>query len=168
MGRRQRNWGALAPLCLLLLLFFLLTLGASYKPVVVVHGLFDSPSDFSHLLRFINQTHPGTNVTVVDLFDHSQSLKPLWVQVEGFRRVISPIMQNAADGVHLICYSQAEATRHRALDSALEGHGSRRHQVPELTPPAKLTSADSGNTSRTRSVLEPSHPREPVLDPALL
>uniref|UniRef100_A0A8C3HDW2 Palmitoyl-protein thioesterase 2 n=1 Tax=Chrysemys picta bellii TaxID=8478 RepID=A0A8C3HDW2_CHRPI len=107
MGRPQRNWGVLAPLCLLLL--FLLTLGASYKPVVVVHGLFDSPSVFSHLLHFINQTHPGTNVTVVDLFDHSQSLKPLWVQVEGFRQAISPIMQNAADGVHLICYSQGTA-----------------------------------------------------------
>uniref|UniRef100_A0A8C0J2X6 Palmitoyl-protein thioesterase 2 n=1 Tax=Chelonoidis abingdonii TaxID=106734 RepID=A0A8C0J2X6_CHEAB len=108
-GRPQRNWGALAPLCLLLFLFFLLTLGASYKPVVVVHGLFDSPSEFSQLLCFINQSHPGTNVTVVDLFDHSQSLKPLWVQVEGFRRAISPIMQNAADGVHLICYSQGTA-----------------------------------------------------------
>uniref|UniRef100_A0A674K405 Palmitoyl-protein thioesterase 2 n=1 Tax=Terrapene triunguis TaxID=2587831 RepID=A0A674K405_9SAUR len=51
-----RNWGVLAPLCLLLLL--LLTLGASYKPVVVVHGLFDSPSVFSQLLRFINQVSP--------------------------------------------------------------------------------------------------------------
>ncbi|XP_029769904.1 lysosomal thioesterase PPT2, partial [Terrapene carolina triunguis] len=56
MGRPQRNWGVLAPLCLLLLL--LLTLGASYKPVVVVHGLFDSPSVFSQLLRFINQVSP--------------------------------------------------------------------------------------------------------------
>ncbi|KAH0630507.1 hypothetical protein JD844_013577 [Phrynosoma platyrhinos] len=52
------------------------------------------------------QTHPGTNVTVVDLFDRTESLKPLWLQVEGFRRAIYPIMQNAADGVHLICYSQ--------------------------------------------------------------
>ncbi|CAM5072302.1 unnamed protein product, partial [Eretmochelys imbricata] len=68
MSRPQRIWGALAPL------FLLLPLGAAYKPVVVVHGLFDSPSDFSPLLHFINQTHPGTNVTVVDLFDHSQSL----------------------------------------------------------------------------------------------
>uniref|UniRef100_A0A452HYS8 Palmitoyl-protein thioesterase 2 n=1 Tax=Gopherus agassizii TaxID=38772 RepID=A0A452HYS8_9SAUR len=57
-GRPQGNWGALAPLCLLLFLFFLLTLGTSYKPVVVVHGLFDSPSEFSHLLLFINQVSP--------------------------------------------------------------------------------------------------------------
>ncbi|XP_030398917.1 lysosomal thioesterase PPT2 [Gopherus evgoodei] len=120
-GRPQGNWGALAPLCLLLFLFFLLTLGTSYKPVVVVHGLFDSPSEFSHLLLFINQSHPGTNVTVVDLFDHSQSLKPLWVQVEGFRCAISPIMQNAADGVHLICYSQGGLIC-RALLSTMPDH----------------------------------------------
>ncbi|XP_058865203.1 lysosomal thioesterase PPT2-A-like isoform X2 [Acipenser ruthenus] len=51
-------------------------------------------------------THPGTNVTVIDLFDHSESLQPMWKQVEGFKDAIYPIMQNAAKGVHLICYSQ--------------------------------------------------------------
>uniref|UniRef100_A0A669QKH4 Uncharacterized protein n=1 Tax=Phasianus colchicus TaxID=9054 RepID=A0A669QKH4_PHACC len=51
-------------------------------------------------------SHPGTNVTVLDLFDRGQSLRPLWVQVEGFRRAVAPIMANAAGGVHLICYSQ--------------------------------------------------------------
>ncbi|KAK3558074.1 hypothetical protein QTP86_007316 [Hemibagrus guttatus] len=34
------------------------------------------------------------------------SLQPLWKQVEGFKEAIYPIMQNAADGVHLLCYSQ--------------------------------------------------------------
>lgn len=77
-----------------------------YKPVIIVHGLFDSPADFLRLLGYINQTHPGTNVTVIDLFDRSESLKPMWMQVQGFQDAISPIMQNAADGVHLICYSQ--------------------------------------------------------------
>ncbi|XP_059571247.1 lysosomal thioesterase PPT2 isoform X2 [Alligator mississippiensis] len=90
----------------LLLLLGLARAGGAYKPVIVVHGLFDSPADFQHLLGFINETHPGTNVTVVDLFDHSESLRPLWLQVEGFRRAIAPIMANAADGVHLLCYSQ--------------------------------------------------------------
>ncbi|XP_078073413.1 lysosomal thioesterase PPT2-A-like isoform X2 [Mustelus asterias] len=78
----------------------------SYKPVIVVHGLFDSPGDFKMLQGFINETHPGTNVTVIDLFDHTQSLKSLWSQVDGFKEAIYPIMQNAADGVHMICYSQ--------------------------------------------------------------
>ncbi|XP_064836645.1 lysosomal thioesterase PPT2-A-like isoform X2 [Oncorhynchus masou masou] len=77
-----------------------------YKPVVIVHGLFDSSGVFVELLRFINQSHPGTNVSVIDLFDRSSSLQPLWKQVEGFKEAIYPIMQNAADGVHFICYSQ--------------------------------------------------------------
>ncbi|KAL6473781.1 hypothetical protein MHYP_G00173420 [Metynnis hypsauchen] len=75
-------------------------------PVIIVHGLFDSSADFTNLNRFINQSHPGTNVSVIDLFDRSASLQPLWKQVEGFKEAIYPIMQNAADGVHLICYSQ--------------------------------------------------------------
>ncbi|CAB1321119.1 unnamed protein product [Coregonus sp. 'balchen'] len=77
-----------------------------YKPVVIVHGLFDSSGEFVELLRFINQSHPGTNVSVFDLFDRSSSLQPLWKQVEGFKAAIYPVMQNAADGVHFICYSQ--------------------------------------------------------------
>uniref|UniRef100_A0A8C6M395 palmitoyl-CoA hydrolase n=1 Tax=Nothobranchius furzeri TaxID=105023 RepID=A0A8C6M395_NOTFU len=77
-----------------------------YKPVIVVHGLFDSSEDFKNLQRFINESYPGTNVTVIDLFDRSSSLQPMWKQVEGFKAAIYPIMQNAADGVHLICYSQ--------------------------------------------------------------
>lgn len=52
------------------------------------------------------QSHPGTNVTVIDLFDRSASLQPMWKQVEGFKAAIYPIMENAADGVHFICYSQ--------------------------------------------------------------
>ncbi|XP_062904014.1 lysosomal thioesterase PPT2-A-like [Mobula hypostoma] len=78
----------------------------SYKPVIVVHGLFDSPGDLLTLQAYINQSHPGTNVTIIDLFDRTQSLKSLWSQVEGFKQAISPIMQNAANGVHMICYSQ--------------------------------------------------------------
>lgn len=77
-----------------------------YKPVIVVHGLFDSPGDMVILQNFINESHPGTNVTIIDLFDRTGSLKSLWSQVEGFKQAIYPIMQNAADGVHMICYSQ--------------------------------------------------------------
>ncbi|XP_054663364.1 lysosomal thioesterase PPT2 [Grus americana] len=95
------------PLLLLLLLLLLRVVpGGSYRPVVIVHGLFDSPSDFRHLRAFINESHPGTEVTVLDLFDRGASLRPLWVQVEGFRSALAPIMANAADGIHLLGYSQ--------------------------------------------------------------
>uniref|UniRef100_A0A2K5P9S5 Palmitoyl-protein thioesterase 2 n=1 Tax=Cebus imitator TaxID=2715852 RepID=A0A2K5P9S5_CEBIM len=89
---------------------------ASYKPVIVVHGLFDSSYSFRHLLEYINETHPGTVVTVLDLFDGRESLRPLWEQVQGFREAVVPIMAKAPQGVHLICYSQG---RHRLLEVAV-------------------------------------------------
>lgn len=57
-----------SPAVILLLLPFLqLLLPASpashrafYKPVIVVHGLFDSSYSFRHLLEYINEVWPGT------------------------------------------------------------------------------------------------------------
>ncbi|XP_060754142.1 lysosomal thioesterase PPT2-A-like isoform X2 [Neoarius graeffei] len=77
-----------------------------YRPVVIVHGLFDGSKQFTNLKSFITQTHPGTNVTTIDMYDCIASLKPLWEQVNGFREAIGPIMENAKDGIHLICFSQ--------------------------------------------------------------
>ncbi|XP_026205795.1 lysosomal thioesterase PPT2b isoform X1 [Anabas testudineus] len=93
----------------------------AYKPVIIVHGLFDSSGDFKNLQRFINESHPGTNVTVIDLFDRSASLQPMWKQVEGFKDAVYPIMQNAADGVHFICYSQGGLVC-RGILSTLSDH----------------------------------------------
>lgn len=62
------------------------------------------------------QTHPGTVVTVLDLFDGRESLRPLWEQVQGFREAVAPIMAKAPQGVHLICYSQG---RHAPLPRLL-------------------------------------------------
>ncbi|XP_018411365.1 PREDICTED: lysosomal thioesterase PPT2 [Nanorana parkeri] len=114
--RAQRvtsNMAAACPLALPTLLFFVPlllwlvdpTLG--YKPVIMVHGLFDSSASFKQLVEYINESHPGTNISVIDLFDHKASLQPLWKQVMGFKEAIYPIMQNAgSEGVHLLCYSQ--------------------------------------------------------------
>ncbi|XP_046719111.1 lysosomal thioesterase PPT2-A-like isoform X2 [Silurus meridionalis] len=77
-----------------------------YRPVVIVHGLFDGPKQFINLTNFINKTHPGTSVTTIDLYDDMASLTPLWLQVSGFSKQIKSIMENAKDGIHLICFSQ--------------------------------------------------------------
>ena len=81
-------------------------------------GQVDPPSPFPP-----PQSHPGTNVSVLDLFDRGQSLRPLWVQVEGFRRAVEPIMANAAGGVHLICYSQGMGGSWRGLGGIWGGLG---------------------------------------------
>nr|XP_045013076.1 lysosomal thioesterase PPT2 isoform X3 [Jaculus jaculus] len=115
------------PCAWVLLLPFLLLIatpaahGASYKPVIVVHGLFDSSYSFRHLLEYINETHPGTVVTVLDLFDGRESLRPLWEQVQGFQEAVKPIMEKAPQGVHLLCYSQGGLVC-RALLSVMEEH----------------------------------------------
>ncbi|XP_005389492.1 PREDICTED: lysosomal thioesterase PPT2 isoform X2 [Chinchilla lanigera] len=125
-------WGRRLPSAWVLLLWSLLLLlpslpaapaprRASYKPVIVVHGLFDSSYSFRHLLEYINETHPGTVVTVLDLFDGRESLRPLWEQVQGFQEAVAPLMAKAPQGVHLICYSQGGLVC-RALLSVMDEH----------------------------------------------
>lgn len=63
------------------------------------------------------QTHPGTVVTVLDLFDGRESLRPLWEQVQGFREAVAPIMAKAPQGVHLICYSQGKCLSPKLLST---------------------------------------------------
>ncbi|XP_051963620.1 lysosomal thioesterase PPT2-like [Xyrauchen texanus] len=84
----------------------LLAYVTGYKPVIIVHGILDGPKQFENLEKFLNQSHPGTIVTTIALYDYIASMKPLWLQVDGFREAIRPIMENAEDGVHLICFSQ--------------------------------------------------------------
>nr|XP_057909934.1 lysosomal thioesterase PPT2-A-like [Doryrhamphus excisus] len=89
---------------LLLLLTWVCTEG--YRPVIIVHGIFDGPKQFQTLALFISKVHPGTEVTVVDVYKNMGSIQPLWKQVEGFRKVIEPVMRQTRDGVHLLCFSQ--------------------------------------------------------------
>lgn len=94
---------------LLPLLLVLLVAGArieGFRPVVIVHGIFDGPKQFKTLSLYITKVHPGTEVSVIDLYDDLSSLKPLWGQVQGFRKAFDPIAQKAPDGVHLLCFSQ--------------------------------------------------------------
>uniref|UniRef100_A0A3P8YGZ1 palmitoyl-CoA hydrolase n=1 Tax=Esox lucius TaxID=8010 RepID=A0A3P8YGZ1_ESOLU len=95
------------------------TLG--YKPVIIVHGLFDGPKQFVQMARIIEKAHPGTNVSVIDLYDNMASLTPLWKQVLGFKKALYPIIQEAKNGVHLICFSQGGLIC-RGLLSTLPDH----------------------------------------------
>lgn len=53
-----------------------------------------------------SKVHPGTEVTVVSLYNYVASLMPLWMQVQGFSRAIQSVTRKARDGVHLLCFSQ--------------------------------------------------------------
>ncbi|XP_077432481.1 lysosomal thioesterase PPT2-A-like [Vanacampus margaritifer] len=108
---------------LLLLPVLLLTWARvnGYRPVIIVHGIFDGPKQFQKLVLFINKTHPDTEVTVVDMYTHVCSLEPLWKQVQDFHQAIEPIMRKATDGVHLLCFSQGGLIC-RALLSTMPNH----------------------------------------------
>ncbi|XP_068591246.1 lysosomal thioesterase PPT2-like [Cebidichthys violaceus] len=77
-----------------------------YRPVIIVHGIFDGPKQFKTLSLYITKVHPGTEVSVIDLYDDLASLRPLWRQVQDFSNVFHSIVQKAPDGVHLLCFSQ--------------------------------------------------------------
>ncbi|TDH11443.1 hypothetical protein EPR50_G00060840 [Perca flavescens] len=93
----------LQPLLLLLLTGVCID---GYKPVIIVHGILDGPKQFNTIAFHIKKVHPGTEVTVIDLYDNWASLEPMWKQVQGFRKDFNDIVQKATDGVHLVCFSQ--------------------------------------------------------------
>ncbi|XP_023141967.2 lysosomal thioesterase PPT2-like [Amphiprion ocellaris] len=106
------------------LLLLLLVAGVcidGYKPVIIVHGLFDGPKQFQTLSQYIRKAHPGTEVTTIDIYDDKASVAPLWVQVEDFRKELASIMQKADDGVHVLCFSQGGVIC-RALLSTIPNH----------------------------------------------
>uniref|UniRef100_A0A3P9INS3 palmitoyl-CoA hydrolase n=1 Tax=Oryzias latipes TaxID=8090 RepID=A0A3P9INS3_ORYLA len=93
-------------------LMVLLAVGctSSYKHVIIVHGILSGPNDLQTLSRFITEEHPSTKVTVIDLFNNMESIKPLWKQVHGVGKVIQRIMKKSPRGVHLLCFSQGLQT----------------------------------------------------------
>ncbi|XP_029959489.1 lysosomal thioesterase PPT2-like [Salarias fasciatus] len=89
----------------LLLLLCAVVCSGGFKPVVIVHGLFDGPKQFQTLSEFIRKDHPGTDVTLLSAFDYLDSLQPLWKQVRTLAAVLQGALQRPG-GVHLLCFSQ--------------------------------------------------------------
>lgn len=77
-----------------------------YKPVVIVHGVWDLKDSLYFMAELIKEAHPGTEVHVLDLLHGWKSLAPLWYQVKSFYKRMKPIMEKAEDGIILIGYSQ--------------------------------------------------------------
>uniref|UniRef100_A0A3B4ADW3 palmitoyl-CoA hydrolase n=1 Tax=Periophthalmus magnuspinnatus TaxID=409849 RepID=A0A3B4ADW3_9GOBI len=93
----------------------------AYKPVFIVHGLFDGPKEFKTLTKFIQKSHPGTEVTTLDLYDGLLSVKPLWTQVRDFRAKLEARLNQTKEGAHLLCFSQGGVIC-RGLLSVMPNH----------------------------------------------
>jgi len=87
-------------------LFLFVAQSFCYKPVIIIHGILDHASDMEDLASFITQAHPGTNITLIKLYEELESFAPLWKQVSAMTEKIRPVMQGAKDGVHIIGFSQ--------------------------------------------------------------
>ncbi|XP_031554332.1 lysosomal thioesterase PPT2-A-like [Actinia tenebrosa] len=83
-----------------------LAVSSGYKPVIIIHGILDHARDLNDLAEFIKAAHPGTNISLINIFEEQRSFVPLWSQINGYRDKIRPIMQQAEDGVHIIGFSQ--------------------------------------------------------------
>ncbi|KAL9983054.1 hypothetical protein ACROYT_G005178 [Oculina patagonica] len=73
------------------------------------------------LASFITEAHPGTNITLIKLFEEAESFKPLWMQVSAMTEKIRPVMQEAENGVHIIGFSQGGLTV-RAILETMDDH----------------------------------------------
>ncbi|XP_061574507.1 lysosomal thioesterase PPT2-B-like [Cololabis saira] len=113
--------GSTALLPLLLLLLLAAGHVDGYKPVLIVHGIFNEPKDFQMLTKFIKKVHPGTEVHVINLYNNLNSLKPMWEQVLDVGKVVSNIMSNFPNGVHLLGFSQGGLVC-RAVLSLIPNH----------------------------------------------
>ncbi len=61
------------------------------------------------LVALVKGAHNGTEVHNIDGYDDLQSLTPMWEQVTNIKAKMLPIMQQAKDGINLICFSQGES-----------------------------------------------------------
>ncbi|XP_064616130.1 lysosomal thioesterase PPT2-A-like [Liolophura sinensis] len=100
MGLSAAQWLKLAAL------FVTFVEVPSYRHVILMHGIFATTTELDHLNGFIQQAHPGTNVTILNGFNGAFSLRPMWEQIDYFKERMKKIFQQNPDGVHVVCFSQ--------------------------------------------------------------
>lgn len=80
--------------------------------MIIIHGILDHASDMGDLATFITQAHPGTDITLIKLYEELESFTPLWKQVPNMTEVVRSVMREAKDGAHIIGFSQGIMVLH--------------------------------------------------------
>ena len=110
----------------------------SYKPVILMHGVSASAHEMDLIHKLINETHPGTIVTNLAVFEGNPSSwsHNLAFQVDGvmakIRKVINRNPQLYEGGYHFVCKSQG-ALICRCIVEAMDDH--RVHTFVSLAGP---------------------------------
>lgn len=105
------------------LLFIVLLLtgcGASYLPVILLHGVFAKADNMDELASMITSAHPGTQVYNIRGYGDLLSMEKMWTQVTGFRKQMLPIFANSTDGVNMLCFSQGGIVCRAILETTPE------------------------------------------------
>ncbi|XP_045535258.1 lysosomal thioesterase PPT2 homolog [Papilio machaon] len=87
-----------------LLLF--INLSASYKPVVLIHGIMTGSGSMEIIKFRIQEKHPGTVVYNVNRFESWSSLETMWHQVLEIGQDVANISSKHPEGINIIGYSQ--------------------------------------------------------------
>eukprot|EP00742_Colponemidia_sp_Colp-10_P003635 GILJ01003869.1.p1 GENE.GILJ01003869.1~~GILJ01003869.1.p1 ORF type:complete len:302 (+),score=41.84 GILJ01003869.1:112-1017(+) len=80
----------------------------AYKAVLLMHGIQAGPSSMNALANMIQESHPGTTVVNIDMFNDRWAYTPLWLQAKGLKAQLEALQRLPAfaDGYHLVCHSQ--------------------------------------------------------------
>ncbi|XP_018799459.1 PREDICTED: lysosomal thioesterase PPT2 homolog [Bactrocera latifrons] len=100
-----------------LLLFGLIWNGATYKPVVLIHGILSGPEKMIVLFEEIEKAHPDTKIYNFDKYDGWSSLENIWRQVLEFRSFLEVIGRKHPDGINVVGYSQGGLIARAAIQT---------------------------------------------------
>nr|XP_054770219.1 lysosomal thioesterase PPT2-A-like [Lytechinus pictus] len=107
--------------CMFLLFTTLLVATKGYKPVIIIHGMLDGAAEMHFMHDMIMKAHPGTNITIPDIYSYYKSLEHLWKQFPDYLKAIQDVINRSPNGIHLVCFSQG-GLMCRAVVEQLDNH----------------------------------------------
>lgn len=69
----------------------------------------------------ITKAHPGTNITIPNVYSYKSSLEHLWTQYQEYAKAIQDVINESPDGVNMVCFSQG-GLMCRAIVEKLDNH----------------------------------------------
>ncbi|XP_054083595.1 lysosomal thioesterase PPT2 homolog [Zeugodacus cucurbitae] len=101
----------------ILFLLGIISNGATFKPVVLMHGILSGPEKMEVLVEEIQKAHPDTKIYNFDKYDGWASLENSWRQVIEFRNFLEVIGKEHPGGINVVGYSQGGLIARTAIQT---------------------------------------------------